>query len=154
MTAAIIESERYANEAQKLAKNPVVIAAAVDLILNDVDFDPTTFESMQNANSLLTEHDLTGESVGGAARAIGLARHELEANSVASLPPRDLQAAHAVAVNVYVHQPEVKEIEPLHHNILEILSAVDSVHGTPDPVASFREVAKHFLIVRHFDLNS
>lgn len=153
MTAAIIESKRYADEANELAKHPVVVAAAADMILNDVEFDPNSFEFMQSANNLLSQHDLAGGSIGGAARAIGVAHEKLLKDRAVELNPTHQSAAHAVAVSIYVAQPDVKKIEALHHNILEIFSAVNSVHVTPNPIASFEEVARFFLVVRDSELN-
>lgn len=138
---AIIEAENYGIEAEELSRRVEVEAAAIDLILNEVDIDLESFEGMSSANALLSTQEIQGTYIGAAGRSIKLAKERLLAADRLLLAPE--QYAHSIAVQIYVNQPDVAAIQPIYPNILEILKSVYSAEGTSvtnNPLVSVRTV--------------
>lgn len=119
---AIIESPTYNLEAEELSHRVEVEAAAADLILNEADLDLQSHSGMLAVRDLLAQNNIHSSFIGGGARAVGIAKERLLGED--RLTPKDASMAHSLAVNVYVRQPEVKAIQPIYPNILEILKSL------------------------------
>lgn len=142
---AIIEAANYQEEANELATKPEVIAAAIDLVLNEVDLDLDAHEGMMSARELLHSVGIDGSYIGAAARAIKTAKANLE--KLPELPQDDVNMAQAVAVSIYVDQPEIETIPVFYSNILEILRTVEANRPTPNPLASVKCVLDYHKVV-------
>lgn len=118
----IIESADYQVEAEELSHKVEVEAAAVDLIINEVALDLASHEGMMTARELLANQGIHGSYIGAAGRAIQIAKDRIV--SEGRLNPTNERMAHSLAVNIFVRQPEVKAIQPLYENILEILKSL------------------------------
>lgn len=119
---AIIESPTYNLEAEELSRRVEVEAAAADLILNEVDLDLKSHAGMLAVRDVLARNGIHSSYIGGGARAVDIAMSRFL--SEGRLIPRDENVAHSLAVNIFVRQPEVKAIQPLYENILEILKSL------------------------------
>lgn len=149
----IIESADYQVEAEELSHKVEVEAAAIDLVLNEVDLDLSSHEGMMTTRELLANQGIHGSYIGAAGRAIQIAKDRIRGEQ--RLNPTNERMAHSVAVNIYVTQPNIEKIDMIYPNILEILKTLRAeIHDLTAPLKAVRTVIEFHQVVRDADTNN